>query len=119
MARDPVADTPHSSDTTMPLVVYILLLAGFVVGITPLIGVVIAYVYRGKGPAWRDAHYRYQIRTFWIGLLYSLVAVALSLLGIGLLAMIVLAAWLIVRCVKGMMALQERRPPARVTTWAW
>ncbi|KXS38450.1 MAG: hypothetical protein AWU55_1426 [Halomonadaceae bacterium T82-2] len=119
MARDPVADTPQTPDTTMPLVVYILLLAGFVVGITPLIGVVIAYIYRGKGPEWKDAHYRYQIRTFWVGLLYSLGAVALSLIGIGLLAMIALAAWLIVRCVKGMMALQERRAPDRVASWLW
>src|SRR5690554_7491444 len=58
-------------DTTMPMVVYALYLASFVVGFTSVIGVVIAYVYRGKGPAWLDEHYRYQIRTFWIGLLYA------------------------------------------------
>ena len=108
------ADRP---DTTMAMVIYGLYLAGFVAGITPLVGVVIAYVYRGKGPAWLDEHYRYQIRTFWIGLLYGLVATLLAVVGIGFLLMIALAVWLIIRCVKGFKGLQEKRAPSNVDTW--
>lgn len=113
------SEAPKPADTTMALVVYALLLAGFVVGFTPLIGVIIAYIYRGKGPLWLDEHYRYQIRTFWIGLLYGFVAALLSLIGIGLVLMIALAVWLIVRCVKGFKAIQEKRAPANVDTWLW
>src|SRR5690554_696347 len=91
-------------DTTMPMVVYALYLASFVVSFTSVIGVVIAYVYRGKGPEWLDEHYRYQIRTFWIGLLYASVATLLTV-------------WLIVRCVKGFRGLQEKRAPDNVGTW--
>ncbi|MFD2190562.1 DUF4870 family protein [Pistricoccus aurantiacus] len=104
-------------DTTMAMVVYGLYLAGFVVGFTPLIGVVIAYVYRGKGPHWLDEHYRYQIRTFWISLVYGIIAFVLSFIGIGLLLMVALAVWMIIRCVKGFKGLQERRPPHNLETW--
>ncbi|WP_444999473.1 DUF4870 family protein [Halomonas mongoliensis] len=104
-------------DTTMPMVVYALYLASFVVGFTAVIGVVIAYVYRGKGPDWLDEHYRYQIRTFWIGLLYASVATLLTVVLIGIPLLIALAVWLIVRCVKGFRGLQEKRAPDNVDTW--
>jgi uncharacterized membrane protein len=104
-------------DTTMPMVVYALYLASFVVGFTSVIGVVIAYVYRGRGPAWLDEHYRYQIRTFWIGLLYATIASLLVLVAIGIPLLIALAVWLIVRCVKGFRGLQEKRAPDNVDTW--
>lgn len=112
-------EAPKPADTTIVLVVYALLLAGFVVGFTPLVGVIVAYVYRGKGPAWLDEHYRYQIRTFWIGLLYATIATILTLIGIGLILMFALAIWLIVRCVKGFKAVQEKRAPSNVDTWLW
>ncbi len=109
--------TPQKPDTTMAMVVYGLLLAGMVSGFTPVIGVVIAYVYQGKGPDWLDAHYRYQIRTFWIGLLYGLIATVLTLVVIGVPLLIALAVWMIIRCVKGFKGLQEQRPPSNPTTW--
>nr|WP_297459367.1 DUF4870 domain-containing protein [uncultured Halomonas sp.] len=118
-ADDAVEEAPKPADTTIVLVVYALLLAGFVVGFTPLVGVIVAYVYRGKGPAWLDEHYRYQIRTFWIGLLYATIATILTLIGIGLILMFALAIWLIVRCVKGFKAVQEKRAPSNVDTWLW
>ena len=45
-------------------IIYILYLAGFIVGVTPLIGIVMAYMARGEGPDWLQSHYRWQIRTF-------------------------------------------------------
>ncbi|MGB8712889.1 MAG: DUF4870 domain-containing protein [Onishia taeanensis] len=125
MSQTPAPETPPSemppspqqADTTMAMVVYGLLLAGMVIGFTPLIGVVIAYVYRGKGPDWLEAHYRYQIRTFWIGLLYGVIATLLTLVVIGVPLLIALAVWMIIRCVKGFKGLQEERPPTNITTW--
>ncbi|MBE0489217.1 MAG: DUF4870 domain-containing protein [Halomonas sp.] len=112
-----IIEPDKSLDTTMPMVVYALYLISFVVGFTSVIGVVIAYVYRGKGPAWLDEHYRYQIRTFWIGLLYATIASILVLVVIGIPLLIALAVWLIVRCVKGFRGLQEKRAPDNVDTW--
>ncbi len=66
-----IIESPKPVDTTLPMVIYALYLASIITGgLTALVGVVIAYVYQGKGPEWLDRHYRYQIRTFWIGLLY-------------------------------------------------
>lgn len=117
LAGDVVNDTSQAPDTTMAIVVYALYLASFVVGFTSIIGVVIAYIYRGNGPAWLDEHYRYQVRTFWIGLLYASVTIFLAFVLIGLPLMLALAVWFIVRCVKGFKGLQEKRPPHNIDSW--
>ena len=110
-------DTHKAPDTTMAMVIYALYLASFVLGFTSLIGVVIAYVYKGKGPAWLDEHYRYQIRTFWIGLLYAVIFSLLTFILIGFPLLLALAIWLIIRCVKGFKGLQEKRAPSNVDSW--
>ncbi|WP_240349143.1 DUF4870 family protein [Halomonas binhaiensis] len=107
----------NDTDTTIALIGYALLLANLFTGFTALISVVVAYIYRGKGPAWLDDHYRYQIRTFWIGLLYLCVASLLILIVVGVPLMLALAVWLIIRCVKGFKALQERRSPDNLESW--
>ncbi|TVP49065.1 MAG: hypothetical protein EA345_07850 [Halomonas sp.] len=107
----------HQPDTTMAMVIYALYLASFLVGFTSLIGVVMAYVYKGNGPVWLDEHYRYQIRTFWIGLLYGIVFSTLTLVLIGFPLLLALAVWFIIRCVKGFKGLQEKRAPSNVNTW--
>ncbi|PMR77831.1 hypothetical protein C1H69_01275 [Billgrantia endophytica] len=113
-----VTETGNSPDTTVPIVVYTLYLAGVVTGgLTALIGVVIAYVYRGKGPYWLDEHYRYQIRTFWLALLYFAVSGLLTLVMIGFVTWLLAVVWLVVRCVKGLKGLQEKRVPDNVETW--
>jgi uncharacterized membrane protein len=113
-----VAEQGGSPDTTLPIVVYALHLAGMVTGgLTSLVAVVIAYVYRGKGPDWLDEHYRYQIRTFWLALLYFAVSGLLTLVLIGFVLWLVAVVWLVIRCVKGLKALHERRAPDNVDTW--
>ncbi|MBS3666686.1 MULTISPECIES: DUF4870 family protein [Halomonadaceae] len=112
-----ISEEQHQPDTTMAMVIYALYLASFILGFTSIIGVVIAYVYKGKGPLWLDEHYRYQIRTFWIGLVYGLVCLLLTPVLLGFLLMLPLAIWLIIRCVKGFKGLQEKRAPSNVDTW--
>ena len=115
---DIVSQEPHlKPDTTMAMVIYALHLASFFLGFTSLIGVIIAYVYKGKGPTWLDEHYRYQIRTFWIGLVYGILFSLLTFVLIGFPLLLALAVWLIIRCVKGFKGLQEKRAPSNVDTW--
>ena len=99
------------------MAVYILYLAGFVIGITPLIGVVMAYINRGKAEPWVETHYTWAIRTFWIGLLYSLIAVVLTILLIGFILFIAVAVWFIVRVVLGMQALNRNEPVRKPQSW--
>src|SRR5258708_39589824 len=49
-------------------IVYILYLVGLIVPMTPIVGLIMAYVNYGDAPEWVQSHYRFQIRTFWIGL---------------------------------------------------
>ena len=73
------ADTDPASRRSDParnlaVVVYILqALSFFVGGITGLVGVIINYVKLDDvRNTWVERHFRWQIRTFWIGLLYCM-----------------------------------------------
>lgn len=98
-------------------VIYILYLASFVLGITGLIGLVLAYINRGKAGGWIESHYTYLIRTFWIALLYSFISVILMLLLIGFLLAFATAVWVIVRCVIGLQAVGRGEPIKNPTSW--
>lgn len=97
--------------------VYILYLASLVFGITGLIGVIMAYINRNDAPEWLQQHYRFQIRTFWIGLVYVLVGFLLTFVLVGFLVLLFYLIWMIIRCVKGMKALDQQQAPANVTGW--
>jgi len=115
MTDDSVVVTKSSEKTAK--LIYILYLVGIVVGITGIIGVVMAYVYRGDAPAWLRSHYAFQIRTFWIGLLYLFVGGVASALLIGYLLLLFWLVWLAVRCGKGLKALEEKQAPPNVMGW--
>lgn len=101
----------------MALIVYALYLASFIVGITLLAGVVVAYIYRRDADGWLATHYRFQVRTFWMFVLFSIVGALLSIIVVGWLILIVAAVWLIVRCVIGIKRLGERQPIAEPASW--
>lgn len=109
------------NETRMPQILYALYLAGLVTAnLTTLIGLVFAYVYRKDAAPWLKAHYRYLIRTFWIGLLYFCIVFTLSVLTmVGSLLGLLLAVWFGVRCVTGWLALRKGESPARPGSWLW
>ncbi len=100
-------------------VIYGLYIAGFIVGITPLIGVVLAYVNRGKDGGWIETHYTWAIRTFWIGLLYGFVSFILMFILIGFLAAIAVAVWFVVRMILGLQAVGRGEPIRNPQSWTW
>ncbi len=120
---DPQTPAPRQTDrwlepgATNVQVIYILYLASFVVGITAIAGVVIAYINRGKAGGWVESHYTYLIRTFWIGLLYGLVSVILMFVLIGILLALATAVWFIARCVIGLQALGRGEPIKNPESW--
>lgn len=116
-------DTPRQTDRwlepgkTNVQVIYILYLAGFLIGITPIIGLVLAYMNRGRSEPWLETHYTWAIRTFWIGVLYSLISVAFMIVGIGFLLMLGVAVWVIVRVIIGLQALNRNEPIRNPYSW--
>lgn len=105
------------SESRLPLIAYILYLLGAVLPLLPLAGLIVCYVCRGDAVEWQKSHYTLLIRTFWIGLLYSLIAALLSLVAIGLLLMIGVAVWYLVRVIKGLLLYNKGQPIETPTTW--
>lgn len=116
-----VPSLTEDKEARLPLIIYVLYLAGFVTGFSSIVGIVIAYVNKGEGPEWIQSHYQFQIRTFWLGLLIGIGAVILMipLFFTGPLIPLAVAIWFIVRCVFGIKYLSRREPHPNPTTWKW
>ncbi len=97
--------------------IYVLYLAAFVVGLSALVGVVIAYMNRGKAGGYVESHYTWAIRTFWIGLLASFVGLLLMIVGIGFLIFLAVAIWVIIRMIKGLQWLGRGEPVPDPQSW--
>ena len=89
----------------------------FLTGWPSIIAVILNYVKRSEARGtWLESHFRWQIRTFWFGLLWISLCVLFVLvtLGIGILiAWIPIAfvsLWFIYRIARGWMALNNNRP---------
>lgn len=98
-------------------VIYILYLASFVIGITGIVGIVLAHLNRGKSEVWLESHYTWAIRTFWIGLLGALVSGLLMFILIGMLLMPLVALWIIIRTIVGLQKLGRNEPIADPQSW--
>ena len=81
----PSAPPPLVSNNELVMVVYILYLVGFFTGITALAGVIVAHMQIGRSDPMSDTHFQFQIRTFWIGLLYVVVGAITAVVVVGLL----------------------------------
>ena len=112
------AVTDHPVNTNIATIIYVLYLLTLVSGITGIIGVVMAYIYKDDASDWLRTHYEWQIRTFWIGLLYLAIALILCTILIGFLLLFVVAVWWIIRCVKGLKYLDQRAPYPDYRSWA-
>jgi uncharacterized membrane protein len=97
----------------LAVVVYILQgLSFFLGGITGLAGVIINYIKLDDvRDTWVEPHFRWQIRTFWIGLLWTVIGVVTSFIIIGWFILIGIAIWVIYRIVKGALALNDGKAP--------
>ncbi|MCC5859534.1 MAG: hypothetical protein JJT90_15355 [Ectothiorhodospiraceae bacterium] len=102
----------------MASIAYICYLLGFFTGgFSSLVAVVIAYVFRGDAAEALRSHYRFQIRTFWIGLLLVLVGSVLSVILIGVLVLLFGVVWLVVRCVVGLKYLNAGEAVPNPGSW--
>jgi uncharacterized membrane protein len=89
----------------------------FLTGWPSIIAVILNYVKRGDARGtWLESHFRWQIRTFWYGLLWVVLCgmFVVFTLGLGILIawlpLGLVAIWFIYRIVRGWMALRDNRP---------
>jgi uncharacterized membrane protein len=108
--------SPVASDSSqMALVIYILYLVP--AGITHILGVVLAYINRESAPHWLKTHYTFQIRTFWIGLLYFVIACCTLIIVIGVLLIPAVYVWFVIRCILGISRLTRNEPYPAPQSW--
>ena len=113
-------NTPNKmiiDDRGLAFAVYILYLLSYLTGITALIGVIIAYLQAGSSDSAMKSHYTFQIRTFWIGLLYLFGGVVLLHLAVGALVLLWWFVWSLVRNTKGLLALNRNEAIANPESW--
>ena len=101
------------SKKTLTTVIYALYAASFVVGITAIAGIIINYLkldeVRGT---FLESHFRWQMRTFWFGLLWGVLGVVLMFMVIGWFILMANAVWIIYRIIKGWLNLNDNKPMA-------
>lgn len=96
---------------TIVLVVYVLQALSYFVGITAIIGVIISYIKRGDAAGtWLASHFRWQIRTFWFGLLWAVIGLLLMWVFVGGVILIACGIWIIYRIVRGALAALDNKP---------
>jgi uncharacterized membrane protein len=131
MLPEPVSRTSTESLVTWTNVIYLLhafsLLTGilgaatvigaFLIGWPSIIAVILNYLKRGDARGtWLESHFRWQIRTFWFGLLWVCLCglFIVGTLGIGIIIawipLVFITIWFIYRIARGWLALNDRRP---------
>ena len=88
----------------------------FLIGWPSIVAVILNYVKRADvRDTWLASHFRWQIRTFWYGLLWVSLCLGFVVitLGIGLLVvwlpLMAVGLWFVYRIVRGWLALNDRR----------
>jgi uncharacterized membrane protein len=110
----------HALSALIGLTSAVTIVGSFIFGLPSIIAVIMNYARRSETRGtFLESHFRWQIRTFWFGLLLAIVVLAVSLplmlvLLIGIatwwLGLALIGLWLIYRIARGWMALRDRRP---------
>jgi uncharacterized membrane protein len=92
-------------------------IGAFLIGWPSIIAVILNYVKRNEARGtWLDSHFRWQIRTFWYGLLWTVLCLAFVVLTLGIgvivvwIPLAILTIWFIYRVARGWSALSANRP---------
>lgn len=110
---DPITqnDAKAKSDKTLVTVAYGLYACFFLAGISAIAAVIIGHIkideVRGT---WLESHYRWQIRTFWWGLLWAAIGFVTLLVVVGWFVLVASAIWFIYRIIKGFLRLSDNLP---------
>ncbi|HQS57265.1 MAG: hypothetical protein B7Y56_00140 [Gallionellales bacterium 35-53-114] len=104
-------DEKMESLKNITMVVYALYAFSYFAGITAIIGIVLNYLKLEEVTGtWLESHFRWQIRTFWFGLLWAAVGIATLVLLVGFVILFVNCIWIIYRVIKGWLYFNDNKP---------
>ena len=105
-----LADQAIKASKTITTAVYALQALSFFVGITILAAIIINYVkLEDVQGTWLESHFRWQMRTFWFGLLWSVVGVISLSVFVGLFVLLINFIWVVYRVIKGWLRLVDNK----------
>lgn len=91
--------------------VYILYALSYFTGVTAIVGIIINNIKQDEvAGTWLESHFRWQMRTFWYGLLWAVVGALTFVLVVGMAILFANFCWIIYRIVKGWLNLNEDKP---------
>ena len=114
---DPAVPPALQDDKTLPLIIYVLMGLGPFNGLTAVIGVILAYLSKAAAPEWMQSHYTFQIRTFWLSVLFSIIGGLLVVVGIGFVILAAVGVWTVVRCILGLSWLMKGQAYPTPRNW--
>src|SRR5436853_5721607 len=106
-----VADPKMKENITLTHVIYGLYGASLVMGFTSIVAIVLNYIKREDiAGTFLESHFRWQIRTFWFGLLWGVIGLATIIVIVGIFILIADFIWFVYRIAKGWLKLNEGKP---------
>ncbi len=101
----------EQSAITLTTVIYALYAASYFVGVTAIIAIVMNYVKRDDvAGTFLESHFRWQIRTFWFGVLWGVLGGITFVFIIGWVVLAANGIWIVYRIVKGWLRLNDGKP---------
>jgi len=102
---------PEQSAITLTTVIYALYAASYFVGVTAIVAIVMNYVKKDDvAGTFLESHFRWQIRTFWFGVLWGVLGTITVMFIVGWFVLIANGIWIIYRIVKGWLRLNDGKP---------
>ena len=110
-SMDLVSSEREKSAKTLTTIIYALYAASYLIGITAIVAIIINYVKKEDvAGTFLESHFRWQIRTFWFGLLWGVLGALTFLLVVGWFVVVADGIWIIYRIVKGWLRLNDNKP---------
>jgi uncharacterized membrane protein len=104
-------DEKMQSAKTLTTVIYVLYATAFLSGITAIVAIIVNYVkLEDVAGTWLASHFRWQMRTFWFGLLWGVLGAITTIILVGWLVLAADGVWIIYRLVKGWLNLNDNKP---------
>lgn len=95
----------------MALVGYILYALSLIIPFASIAAVILAYLKRSESRGtWVESHFNWLIKTFWVGVIGTIIGIILMFVVIGYFVLLAVTIWVIYRVIRGWLALSENKP---------
>jgi uncharacterized membrane protein len=104
-----VAVDPSAKNLTT--IIYALYAASFLIGISAIAAIIMNYIKRDDvAGTFLASHFRWQMRTFWFGLLWGVIGMITLVVLVGWPILVANGIWIVYRIVKGWLNLNDDKP---------